>query len=211
MTEPEGTRREQQADATQAHVAQVAMSLFAEHGFSATSTRKIAQAAGVSEGLIFHHFGSKLGLLVGAARRAKVLSEHIVTAVTSGQDAPVEIQLREIARGFITFLRSDRLETRLFRVLMAEASTNPDLYALQQERTRLVTTVLAAYIRSRIETGELRPDLVPEAAAQVLLGSFLWYFLTHLHLTPEEWAEQAGVFADAVIDQWLRGARVEAS
>ena len=79
--EPSAGQREQQAEIMQAHIAQVAMALFAEHGFTATSTRKVAIAAGVSEGLIFHHFESKMGLLLGAARRAQVLSEHIAAAL----------------------------------------------------------------------------------------------------------------------------------
>ena len=33
-----------------------ALKLFAKQGFDATSTRSIAQDAGVSEGLIFRHF-----------------------------------------------------------------------------------------------------------------------------------------------------------
>lgn len=39
-----------------------ALELFAAKGFDGTSTREIAQAAGVAEGLIFHHFDSKESL-----------------------------------------------------------------------------------------------------------------------------------------------------
>jgi AcrR family transcriptional regulator len=40
-----------------------ALSLFAEEGYDAVSTYKIASRAGVSEGLIFRHFENKKGLL----------------------------------------------------------------------------------------------------------------------------------------------------
>ena len=40
-----------------------ALELFAKDGVDATSTSKIAKAAGVSEGLIFRHFTNKEGLL----------------------------------------------------------------------------------------------------------------------------------------------------
>ena len=36
--------------------------LFAAQGYDATSTAQIAREAGVSEGILFHHFGSKKGL-----------------------------------------------------------------------------------------------------------------------------------------------------
>jgi len=40
-----------------------ALQLFAEKGYDATSTSKVARVAGVSEGLIFRHFENKEGLL----------------------------------------------------------------------------------------------------------------------------------------------------
>lgn len=40
-----------------------ALELFAREGFKTTSTSKVAKHAGVSEGLIFRHFGNKEGLL----------------------------------------------------------------------------------------------------------------------------------------------------
>lgn len=47
----------------QERIIQSALQLFAECGYDATSTSKVAKAAGVSEGLIFRHFGNKEGLL----------------------------------------------------------------------------------------------------------------------------------------------------
>ncbi len=47
----------------QTKIIQAALELFANEGYSATSTSKVAQHAGVSEGLIFRHFKNKEGLL----------------------------------------------------------------------------------------------------------------------------------------------------
>ena len=47
----------------QEKIYRAALKLFAEQGYSGTSTSKIAKDAGVSEGLIFRHFGNKEGLL----------------------------------------------------------------------------------------------------------------------------------------------------
>jgi len=44
-------------------ILETALALFATQGFYATSTNKIAKKAGVSEGLIFKHFGNKKNLL----------------------------------------------------------------------------------------------------------------------------------------------------
>ena len=44
-------------------ILQKSLELFSNNGFKGTSTRSIANEAGVSEGLIFKHFKSKNGLL----------------------------------------------------------------------------------------------------------------------------------------------------
>jgi len=63
-------------------ILQAALELFAEEGFKPTSTSKIAKRAGVSEGLIFRHFGNKDGLLeailLEGEERAKELFADIV-------------------------------------------------------------------------------------------------------------------------------------
>jgi TetR/AcrR family transcriptional regulator, regulator of cefoperazone and chloramphenicol sensitivity len=46
-----------------ARIREAALELFAANGVAATSLRAVAKAAGVSPGLIVHHFGSKEGLL----------------------------------------------------------------------------------------------------------------------------------------------------
>src|SRR2546421_11659687 len=47
------------AEERRLQIAQVAMRLFSERGFRGTTTKEIAQAAGVSEAIIFRHFTTK--------------------------------------------------------------------------------------------------------------------------------------------------------
>lgn len=61
MSEPFGERPPEDLTA-RARIRDAAITLFAERGIGATSTRDIAAAAGVSGGLVRHHFGSKAGL-----------------------------------------------------------------------------------------------------------------------------------------------------
>ncbi len=66
----------------QKKILNAALELFAEEGFAATSTSKVAKAAGVSEGLIFRHFKNKEGLLAAIfeqiAERTKMVFADIV-------------------------------------------------------------------------------------------------------------------------------------
>src|SRR5947209_11579980 len=47
------------AEERRLQIAQVATRLFSERGFRGTATKEIAQAAGVSEAIIFRHFATK--------------------------------------------------------------------------------------------------------------------------------------------------------
>ena len=66
----------------QEKILNAALQLFAQEGYHATSTSKVAKHAGVSEGLIFRHFGNKDGLLQAileeGERRIKALFVDIV-------------------------------------------------------------------------------------------------------------------------------------
>lgn len=72
------------------------LKLFAKNGYDATPTTLVAKEAGVSEGLIFKHFGTKQGLLdaVFAKGEAKL-------AVLFSQIIAKEENAREMIRAFI--------------------------------------------------------------------------------------------------------------
>ncbi|SKB67272.1 transcriptional regulator, TetR family [Sphingobacterium nematocida] len=59
-------------------ILQTALTLFAENGYAATSTKEIAAIAGVSEALIFKHFGNKDSLLAHLIKSGyrRVLQHH---------------------------------------------------------------------------------------------------------------------------------------
>lgn len=59
-------------------IMQTALSLFAQKGYSSTSTKEIANVAAVSEALIFKHFGNKDALLAQLIKSGyrKVLFQH---------------------------------------------------------------------------------------------------------------------------------------
>src|SRR5262245_263065 len=58
------SRRRMNGDERRQHLIEVALHLFATNGFRGTTTRAIAEAAGVSEGIIFRHFPTKSDLYI---------------------------------------------------------------------------------------------------------------------------------------------------
>lgn len=69
-----------------------ALDLFANEGYNATSTSKIAKQAGVSEGLIFRHFESKKGLLDALVDEARKQFEVLMAPLIFEQDPKAVIR-----------------------------------------------------------------------------------------------------------------------
>ncbi len=67
-----------------------ALKLFAQEGYSAVSTNRIAQDASVSEGLIFKHFDNKEGLLLALKEKAE-LRIHEIYAYLSEKKNPIHV------------------------------------------------------------------------------------------------------------------------
>src|SRR5436190_203210 len=59
-----------------------ALRCFATHGTSATSLRTVAEAAGVSIGLVQHHFTNKAGLI-------KCVDDHVMAVVVAAISQPI--------------------------------------------------------------------------------------------------------------------------
>lgn len=55
-------RTKAESDATAAQVCTAAQALFATHGYAAVGLEQVADAAGVTRGAVYHHFGNKRGL-----------------------------------------------------------------------------------------------------------------------------------------------------
>jgi AcrR family transcriptional regulator len=137
-----------------ARIRDAALEQFARHGFEGTTIRGIARAAGVSPGLVQHHFGSKEGLrracddavlelvrrklratqggdltnptfLAGLYAAAPPLMRYVARAVFDGSSAGAAL-LDEIAAGTEEFL----------------TITWPERFAPGSSRTRDAATVL---------------------------------------------------------------------
>jgi AcrR family transcriptional regulator len=82
-----------------ARIREAAIALFADKGIAAASIRDIAQAAGVSSGLLRHHFGSKEGLRDAcdeyALGRVKELGIQFTETNVLGRISPEIMRLQQ--------------------------------------------------------------------------------------------------------------------
>jgi AcrR family transcriptional regulator len=84
-------RNVERGQATRAHIVDVAMQLFATHGYDATSIEAVLAESGVSRGSLYHHFAGKDALFLAVLEAVGArLTEQTTTALAEARD-PVEI------------------------------------------------------------------------------------------------------------------------
>ena len=82
------------ADARRRQLFEVALSLFAEHGYAATTMDDIAEVAGVTKPLVYQHFESKRALYLELMDVfSRDLVDRIVTATASAEGPRQQVEL----------------------------------------------------------------------------------------------------------------------
>ncbi|WP_084129057.1 TetR/AcrR family transcriptional regulator [Demequina sp. NBRC 110055] len=139
--------------------------LFAERGYTASSVRDVAAAAGISEAGLRHHFGTKVALLqeVLARREADDLGE--TREALSGADT-----LRRILE--ITERNShQRHVVELYVALSAEATAEDHpAHEYFVNRYAWVEDLLTTAGERLLHEGALRPGIDPRTFARTLTG-----------------------------------------
>jgi AcrR family transcriptional regulator len=151
-----------------------AIELFAQRGYTATTTRAIAEGAGVNESTLFRRFGNKQGVLKALGGRLDERSAD--TAVQSLPDpADVRGTLVALAREEIqTAFRDQGVALRL----AFDARAVPEVGELMGEGPRANLQGLAVYFRDRRAAGAIRNDIDPEVLAEAfssLTSSYVMY------------------------------------
>jgi AcrR family transcriptional regulator len=159
----------------------VATRIFARHGYEATTTHAIAEAAGITEPILYRHFKSKQDLFVAIVRQ---MSSETVThwkqlATTAGN--PIE-QIRVIAREFPQHLR--RL-TDAYHVIHGALVTSRDrrVLAVMKEHYGQIEGFFSSIIRRGQEMGLFRRDLNPRAPAWHIIQIGIGYAMISLNLS----------------------------
>ncbi len=137
---------------------------FAERGYDGTRVADIAAAAGVSNGALYAHFGSKAELLVAALRThgRRVLSEML--AADPGR--PVTDLLVQAGRGLPQ--RPDARGYLMVEALVA-ARRDAEVAGPMRDYTAERADWLAGLIEAGQAAGELDAGLAPDAVAYFCL------------------------------------------
>jgi len=186
------------------HILDAAQHVFATKGFRGASVKELAQAAGVSPGLLYWYFRDKVDLFTS------LLAERINTGFgeLTGQvsfDLPPEQFLPQFGRSYVELLNRPA-NAALFKMLISNAATMPDV--IRQVESGMIERVLGTvqgYLGRQIELGRIR-HCDTEMAVRTFMGGLIGYLLLSNILQDERArALPAERLVDGVADVVLHG------
>ncbi len=186
---------------TRLRILAAARELYAEKGTRGTTTREVADRAGVNEATLFRHFGTK-GQLLGA------MLEHF-NPVASLQarfaeirtEPTLEAQLRAIGAFAVESLRQ---REDLIKVTMAEELGNPEGVACAWRAPVAVRATMTEFMREKVAAGELSGD--PELLARLFCSLFFAYVMARKMWSDAQLSTERAI--ETIVDLFLNGARV---
>lgn len=156
---------------TRGRILAAAREIFAHKGTRGTTTREVADRAGVNEATVFRHFGTKHSLLHEMIDQY-CGSQGYIRSVLAGLEGPLEDQLRALGHAGVEAIKG---KEDLIRVGLAEQVTDPDASTMTWRGPNDALLLLSGFMRGRIEAGELQGD--PEMLARIFMSFWFAYVL----------------------------------
>jgi AcrR family transcriptional regulator len=147
--------------------------VFASGSYRGTTTAEIAQAAGVSEPILYRHFKSKRELYFAcieeAWRRLQALWEESIAA-----EPDPSKWMQAVARSYVCLRDSNEIVVSdLWMQAVVEAGDDEEVRAFLKSHMRKVHAHIAKVVRRAQEEGAVRPERNPEAEAWITLAGGL--------------------------------------
>ncbi|MAU83954.1 TetR family transcriptional regulator [Gordonia sp. Z-3] len=176
---------------TRARVRDTAIEVFARDGFTAT-VRTIAEAAGVSPGLVIHHFGSKEKL------RAEC-DEHVLRQTREANEQGLDEQAGPHAfAGFVR--RMEDIDSDGPRIVYLIRSLQAGGEMARQLLAHLAEDAEQTF-RKGVAAGTIRPSRDEAARARYMVAQSMGALLVDVVMNPPaDWSD-AGVILQSYVDR----------
>ena len=186
---------------TRTRILQAAQRLFAAKGFEGTTTRDLAQTAGVAEGTLFRHFANKKAILVEVATSGWVdLLTDLLTELSEMGS------YKAIAQVMCRRMWNLQKNADIMRVCFMEVQFHPDLRdRIQTEVIDKMTAVAEAFFQTAIDKGIYR-QMDAKLVAKVFLGLFaIAGFSDNTLIEPNASPQEMQKMAEGLADIFLNG------
>lgn len=179
----ETTATRMSGDERRAQILQVAIGLFSNRGFNGTTTKEIANAAGVSEAMVFRHFATK-DELYHAILDYKACEDGMKTLPWEDEAQKMAIDENDDYMVFYTLavkaLQHQQEDPDLMRLLFHSALEGHELSEMFFDRfISRMYDFIGSYIRKRQEDGAMR-EVNPRIIVRAFLGMLIHHSLNNI-------------------------------
>ncbi|MFE0173180.1 TetR/AcrR family transcriptional regulator [Streptomyces sp. NPDC059002] len=162
--------RQARAELTRQRILAAAAHVFAEYGYAAGTTNRIAERARISIGSLYQYYPNKDAILL------ELVTRHLDATVVSSkehQDAEEPASIEEIMRGYVRSLVDNHLDDpKLLQVMMERTPRDPELLErmARHEREQVAHTreLLARHPEVRVTDTDVAAQLVVSTAGTVV-------------------------------------------
>jgi AcrR family transcriptional regulator len=190
-----GQRSHAGVEETRGKILAAARELFERNGTRGTTTREVAERAGVNEATLFRHFGSKRALL--DAMREQACGVEQLRSVIAGLDgAGFAADLRTIAYYVVDHMIGKRA---MMCVSLAEDAARTD-DSPEWRGPSQIHTDLAAYFTAKAQAGLVNGE--PAFVARYFMG-IMFSYVVGRKLWDSTVSDRATI--DGIVDLFLNG------
>jgi AcrR family transcriptional regulator len=159
---------------------EVATKLFARHGYEATTTAAIADAAGVTEPILYRHFRSKQELFVAIVREMSEQTLDEWRQLTDGVADPAQ-RIRRVAEEFPDHIKK---LADAYHVIHGALSTSRDSKVLKvmREHYKQIEEFFVGIITEGQRKGIFHKNMDPRVPAWQLINTGIGYAMIALNL-----------------------------
>jgi len=186
-----------------------ALQVFSTRGYTDTSIKDIAVSAGISSpALIYHYFKNKEDLLRAVIEQyAPPL--QLMAHPQAMSSLPTRDALLKFANVYLTIMDNSQISACI-RVMVGEAIRSQEFAAVLGEAApQRIWAVLAAYLKSQMDAGQLR-QTDPQLAARCFLSPlFNHVFIRSIVRLPDPLEIDPGDYAEFCVDMFLNGCGAE--
>jgi AcrR family transcriptional regulator len=165
----------------------VAVAVFNERGYEATSMEDLAARLGITKSAIYHHVPSKVELLRLALHRA-LDALFAVTEEPGATTGPAIDRLEHVVRGSVRVLTAELPFVTLLLRVRGNSPVESEALRRRRDFDRIVTDL----VRAAEEEGDVRPDVDPAVTSRLLFGT--------VNSIAEWYRPGRGLDADALAD-----------
>ena len=144
----------------------VAVAVFNERGYDATSMDELAARLGVTKSAIYHHVPSKVELLRLALDRA-LDALFAVVEEPGATTGPAIDRLEHVVRGSVRVLTAQLPFVTLLLRVRGNSTVEQDALRRRREFDRIVTDL----VRVAGKEGDVRSDVDPAVTSRLLFGA----------------------------------------